>query len=111
MLSLMQLVAGARRRPPQIHSFAQSCQRALARASVSLAPAPLIGFQCDLGFHEKRTITRNTILRAIRRTLNELDRVFFHRTIVTSNLAPQIKLAHHSRSGGVASNRAARGTV
>ena len=77
MLSLMQLVAGARRRPPQIHSFAQSCQRALARVSVSLAPAPLIGFQCDLGFHEKRTIRCYTILRAIRRPRSMIRAAFF----------------------------------
>jgi hypothetical protein len=54
-LSLMSLVAEARKHPSQIDSFAQPCEGAFACASVSLALAPLIGFQfgCDLCLHEE----------------------------------------------------------
>src|ERR1700692_2342837 len=87
----MKLVAGERRRPPQIHSFAQARQCAFARAAVSLARAPPLGFQLgyNLGLHERHTITSNTILRAIRPPgLTNKAAFFFPRPIVTSGLAP-----------------------
>jgi len=59
----MSLVAGARGRPPQIHSVTKPSQRAFARASVSLALPPLIRFQLGLGLHEKHAVTFDTILQ------------------------------------------------
>jgi len=66
-LSLMKLVAGARRGPPQIHSFAQTCQCAFARTTVGLALASLTGLQlgCAFGLHENFAVAPCAILRLL----------------------------------------------